>query len=165
MEVHDRFITVRGTRHHVREIDVASDRGTRLVLLHEGLGSIPQWRSFPARLADAAGLNTIVYERRNHGASDPLPGRRGPRYHAEEAEIYEELLDELGIDRVVSYGHSDGATIALLHAAIHPSRVAAVVSEAGHVSPVRIRFARPLLYGVVMATVAVSSPYSIEAVS
>ena len=127
------FVVLRGGRHRVQLLHVGDRSGPWLGVLHEGLGSIPQWRSFPSDLAVATGLNTIVYERRNHGGSSLLPRPRGVRYHSEEAAIYQELLDTLGIDRVVTYGHSDGATIALLHAAAHPSRVPAVVSEAGHV--------------------------------
>jgi pimeloyl-ACP methyl ester carboxylesterase len=111
---------------------LGSDHDVGLVFLHEGLGSIPQWRDFPEALAVATGLDAIVYDRRNHGGSDPLPAPRGREYHAEEARILDGLLDGLGIDRAVTYGHSDGATIALLHAAAHPGRVAAVISEAGH---------------------------------
>jgi pimeloyl-ACP methyl ester carboxylesterase len=126
-------VVLRGVRHRVHLLRVGDRTDPWLGVLHEGLGSIPQWRSFPGDLAVATGLNALIYERRNHGGSGLLPKRRGLDYHSEEAEIYQELLTTVGIDRVVTYGHSDGATIALLHAAAHPNRVAAVVSEAGHV--------------------------------
>ncbi len=128
-----RYVDIRGSRHRVQLLGPGRTDAPRLLLLHEGLGSIPQWRSFPAALVGATGLDAIVYERRNHGGSDLLPSPRGREYHTEEAEVLDELLDVLGVGRIVSYGHSDGATIALLHAARHPTRVAAVVSEAGHV--------------------------------
>ena len=128
-----RLVLAHAAQHRAQLIRVSEAATPWLAFLHEGLGSIPQWRTYPTDLALATGLNAFVYERRNHGSSDPLPAPRDLGYHAQEAEIFEELLEHLGIDRVASYGHSDGATIALLHAARHPQRVAAVVSEAGHV--------------------------------
>ena len=43
------------------------------------------------------------------------------------------MLDRLGFERVVLFGHSDGATINLLFAAAYPDRVVAAVIEAPHV--------------------------------
>src|SRR5581483_1820122 len=43
-----------------------------LVFLHEGLGSIRQWRDFPAKLSEAAGLPALVYDRYGYGQSDVL---------------------------------------------------------------------------------------------
>jgi pimeloyl-ACP methyl ester carboxylesterase len=43
-----------------------------LVFLHEGLGSIGQWRDFPARVAQASGCRALVYERYGYGQSDVL---------------------------------------------------------------------------------------------
>jgi len=131
--VETRTLVLRGAQHRTQLLRTATAFDTWLIVLHEGLGSIPQWRSFPGDLARTIGVNTAVYERRNHGGSGLLPEPRGPGYHAEEAEIVDELMTALDIERAFTYGHSDGATIALLHAAHHPDRVAAVVSEAGHV--------------------------------
>ncbi len=118
--------------HRVRLLD-AGPSNHRMIFLHEGLGSIEQWRDFPERMCSVSGINAMVYNRRNHGGSDVLTSSRGRNYHAEEAAVLEELIDALELGSVVTYGHSDGATIALLHAAQYPERVAAVVSEAGHV--------------------------------
>ncbi|MGW1077413.1 alpha/beta fold hydrolase [Streptomyces sp. NPDC002537] len=102
-----------------------------LVLLHEGLGCIAMWRRFPARLAAATGRRALVFSRHGYGGSGPARLPRSPRYLHEEAyEVLPELLDRLGIRRPVLVGHSDGASIALLHAAAHP--VEAAVAMAPH---------------------------------
>ncbi|MCC3766838.1 alpha/beta fold hydrolase [Streptomyces sp. UNOC14_S4] len=102
-----------------------------LVLLHEGLGCIAMWRRFPARLAAATGRRVLVYSRHGYGSSGPARLPRSPRYMHEEAyEVLPELLDRLGLRRPVLVGHSDGASIALLHAAAHP--VEAAVAMAPH---------------------------------
>lgn len=103
-----------------------------VVLLHEGLGSVGLWRDFPAQLADATGARLVAYSRFGHGASDPSPRPRTPRFMHEEAlEVLPALLDALGVEDPILVGHSDGASIALIHAASHPVR--AVVATAPHV--------------------------------
>ncbi|MFI1796236.1 alpha/beta fold hydrolase [Streptomyces sp. NPDC020379] len=102
-----------------------------LVLLHEGLGCIAMWRRFPARLAAATGRRALVFSRHGYGTSGPARLPRSPRYmHEEASEVLPELLDRLGMHRPVLVGHSDGASIALLHAAAHP--VEAAVAMAPH---------------------------------
>jgi pimeloyl-ACP methyl ester carboxylesterase len=105
-----------------------------LVLLHDSLGSVLLWRDFPERLAEAAGLGVLAYDRRGHGASDPFGDRaRTPTYLHEQAHVLEQVLAAAGVDDAVLFGHSDGGSIALLAAALHPARVRAVIAEAAHV--------------------------------
>src|SRR4029077_1535499 len=57
-----------------------------IVFLHEALGSIRQWKEFPAGLCAATGLRGFVFDRLGHGRSSALPGRRSPDYLREEGE-------------------------------------------------------------------------------
>ena len=105
-----------------------------LVFLHEGLGSIRQWRDFPARVAQATGCRALVYDRYGYGQSDILQEpRRTVRFMHDEALLsFPEVLASLRIERPVLVGHSDGASIALIHAgAGFPVR--GVVAMAPHV--------------------------------
>jgi pimeloyl-ACP methyl ester carboxylesterase len=105
-----------------------------LVFLHDSLGSVGLWRDFPERLGREVGLGVLAYDRRGHGRSDPFgPLPRTNGYLHDEAATLERVLESAGIEDAVLFGHSDGATIALLAAALHPRRIRAVVSEAGHV--------------------------------
>lgn len=108
-----------------------------LVFLHEGLGCIELWRSFPADLARAAGgLPTLVYSRGGYGHSDPVTLPRPVSYMHDEADrVLPRVLDHFRIDRCVLVGHSDGASIALLVAGGDQiaSRVAGLVLLAPHV--------------------------------
>jgi len=107
------------------------------VFLHEGLGSVALWRDWPTRLCQSLGSPGLVYSRQGYGQSDPRPDVRGagrlqPDYmHREALEVLPELLRLQGIQRPVLVGHSDGGTIALLHAAHHP--VSACIVMAPHV--------------------------------
>lgn len=112
-----------------------------IVFLHEGLGSVALWTqrgiSWPEAVCAATGRAGLVYSRRGYGQSDPVPdvrssGRLQPDYmHREAWEVLPALLRTLGISRPVLLGHSDGATIALLHASRHP--VSACIAMAPHV--------------------------------
>lgn len=130
----DFTVTIDGTVLACRTVGVEDGRAPELVLLHEGLGSIAQWKDFPEALAAASGLSILVYDRPGHGKSGPAPYRRGADYHRVETERFlAPLLDHLGIGPAILFGHSDGGTIALMHAALRPERTRLVVTEAAHV--------------------------------
>lgn len=117
-----------------------------IIFLHEGLGCAGLWRDWPAKVCESAGRAGVVYSRRGYGQSDAVPDVRGPStlrgglrcgrlqpdyMHLEAWEVLPALLAALGILRPVLLGHSDGASIALLHASRHP--LAACVVMAPHV--------------------------------
>jgi pimeloyl-ACP methyl ester carboxylesterase len=102
-----------------------------LVLLHEGLGCVAAWRDWPAKLATASGLGVLVYSRRGYGDSE---GRTPPwplTYMHEEAALLPALLAALAVREAILVGHSDGGSIALIHASRHP--VSRLVLLAPHV--------------------------------
>ena len=77
---------------------------------------------------DEIGLQCAV-DRRTRGADRVDHQTRQPRA----AEETVALLDALGIDRAMLWGHSDGAVIALRMAIHSPKRVAAVVDDPSRV--------------------------------
>ncbi len=121
--------------HAERLFPVHAAAGPTLVFLHEGLGSIGQWRDFPVQLCLLTGLPGLIYERWGFGHSETLIGPRPKDYLYREAEdSLPEVLMACGItDAPILFGHSDGGSIALLFAAAYPDRVRAVISEAAHV--------------------------------
>jgi len=109
------------------------DRPT-LVFLHEGLGSVALWKNFPADVVAATGCPALVYSRYGHGKSDRLTAARNVDYmHREALDVLPEVLDQLGIEAPVLIGHSDGASIALIHAGAGKRPVRGVVAMAPHV--------------------------------
>ena len=112
-----------------------------MVFLHEGLGSVAMWRDFPQRLCDAAGVHGLVYSRPGYGRSTPRASEDhwGVDFmHQQAYEVLPALLQALHIDGAQRalwlLGHSDGGSIALLHAARFVHRIAGVVVMAPHVS-------------------------------
>lgn len=89
-----------------------------LVFLHEGLGSILQWRDLPEKVARATGRRALVYDRYGYGCSEVLlEPRRSVRFMHEEAlESLPEVLKTLQVANPILIGHSDGASIALIYA-------------------------------------------------
>ncbi|HEY8068730.1 MAG TPA: alpha/beta hydrolase [Burkholderiales bacterium] len=104
--------------------------GPTLVFLHEGLGSIRQWRDFPERVARATGCRALVYDRYGYGNSDVLrEAGVGPGFmHDGALKELPGLLKNLEIENPILVGHSDGASIALIYAASHPARGVAVLA-------------------------------------
>ncbi|MCA7117984.1 MAG: alpha/beta hydrolase [Acidibrevibacterium sp.] len=88
-----------------------------IVLLHEGLGSVGLWRDFPARLAAATGRGVFAYSRAGYGHSASIPLPRPLSYmHDEARETLPRILAQEAARRVILLGHSDGASIAAIHA-------------------------------------------------
>lgn len=105
-----------------------------LVLLHEGLGCVELWRDFPDRLARALGAPAFIYSRLGYGRSGRRTAPRTPQFAHEEAlDVLPALLDTMAIERPLLVGHSDGASIALVHAAAANRPVAGLVLMAPHV--------------------------------
>lgn len=110
------------------------------VFLHEGLGSLSMWRDFPQRLCDALGVRGLVYSRPGYGRSTPRDADEhwAPDFmHRQAHELLPALLQALGVDTARHppwlVGHSDGGSIALLHAARFPHAVAGAVVLAPHI--------------------------------
>jgi pimeloyl-ACP methyl ester carboxylesterase len=128
------FVTVQGHRLEVEQIAGTHADAPTLVFLHEGLGSVALWRDFPAQLAARTGAGALVYARRGYGKSDRLEEPRNVDYMHEEAlSALPALLRELRISDPILIGHSDGASIALIHAGSGRWPVRALVLEAPHV--------------------------------
>ncbi len=128
------LIDAGGHRLEVERIDVGANARPALVFLHEGLGSVAMWREFPARVAHASGCNAVVYSRHGYGRSDPIGRDRDVRYMHDEALVtLPRLLDKLALERPILVGHSDGASIALIHAGDSGRALTGVVAMAPHV--------------------------------
>lgn len=109
------------------------DGQVEIVMLHDGLGSISQWRDVPAVVARRTGAGVLAYERAGHGSSTPVPSGPWPAdWLHREASVLGRLLDELGIEAPLIVGHSDGGSTALIHAASPNASLRGVVAIAPH---------------------------------
>lgn len=111
-----------------------------MVFLHEGLGSVSLWKGFPAALCDALSCTGLVYSRPGYGQSTPRDPDDPwlPDFLERQAcEVLPALLSELGVGQnhppYWLFGHSDGGSIALIHAARFPGRLGGLVVVAPHV--------------------------------
>ena len=105
-----------------------------VVFLHEGLGSVAMWKDFPARFCTDHGFRGLVFSRFGYGRSTPKSPDEywAPDFmHAQAHEVLPALFAHLNIHKPWLFGHSDGASIALLHAARFD--VAGIVVVAPHI--------------------------------
>lgn len=102
-----------------------------LVLLHDALGSVAQWRDFPENLARDTNCRVVVYDRPLHGLSDRVSYGSIKEQFDSEMELLHDLLCELGVKMPGLIGVSDGATISLNYATSYPTSF--VVAMAPHV--------------------------------
>ena len=110
-----------------------------VVFLHEGLGSRAMWKGFPDQLCTALGARGLVFSRPGYGQSTPRPPGEvwGPDFlHQQAFEVLPAFFQAIGFSPAaqptVLFGHSDGGSIALLHAARHSADFAATVVLAPH---------------------------------
>ena len=110
------------------------DEAPTLVLLHEGLGCVALWRDLPLRLAADTGCRVFAYSRFGYGRSDPVTLPRPMTYmHQEALDVLPRVLDAARISRAVLIGHSDGGSIAAIHAgAVRDPRITGIVLIAAH---------------------------------
>ena len=106
-----------------------------LVFLHEGLGCVAMWKDFPERLAALTGCGALVYSRAGYGNSAPCELPRPVGFMHDEALLtLPRVLDALQIREAILVGHSDGGSIALIHAGgVNDPRVLCLILEAPHV--------------------------------
>jgi pimeloyl-ACP methyl ester carboxylesterase len=127
------FTTIGSGRIEYRHIP-GEPHSPTIVMLHEGLGSLSMWKDFPERLAGATRRNVVLYSRHGYGRSAPLQAPRSVHYmHDEALAVLPQFLDALQIVNPILFGHSDGASIALIHAGGSGRKVAGIVALAPHV--------------------------------
>ena len=126
-------VTVQGRSLEVQRIPGVNLQAPELVFLHEGLGSVSHWKDFPERVAATTGCSVTLYSRYGSGNSELLTEARTVTYmHDEALRTLPDLLAQLRIEKPILVGHSDGASIALIHAGANDA-VRALVLLAPHV--------------------------------
>lgn len=111
-----------------------------MIFLHEGLGSLSMWRDFPQQMCNALQCRGLVYSRPGYGASTRRADGEtwGVDFmHQQAYEVLPALLKTLNVDTHTTppwlFGHSDGASIALLYAAKFVNAVAGTIVLAPHI--------------------------------
>jgi pimeloyl-ACP methyl ester carboxylesterase len=121
---------------------IAPDRAARplVVFLHEGLGSLAMWKSFPSALCSAGDFRGLVFSRPGNGRSTQpasLQRKRVDYLHRQALELLPAFFHAVGVDTAGAppwlFGHSDGGSIALLYAARFPAAVSGIVAVAPHI--------------------------------
>lgn len=135
MQLTEGFFAIEGLRLEYQLLTPDQSQALTLVLLHEGLGCVALWKEFPRQLAETSGCRVLSYSRAGYGGSDPCPLPRPLRFmHDEGLRVLPKILDAAGIEQAVLVGHSDGASIALIHAGgLADRRIRGLILMAPHV--------------------------------
>jgi pimeloyl-ACP methyl ester carboxylesterase len=154
----DSFVDVPGGRIFVRRWSDGLSSRPPLILLHDSLGSVEQWRDFPAALAQATGRPVVAYDRLGFGKSTPRIEPPSFDFIGEEAEtFFPALCRALGLTRFILFGHSVGGAMALVIASEQSEACEAVVTEAAQA------FVEPqTVTGIRSARAAFSDPEQFE---
>lgn len=130
VRVRDRYIATPNGRLFAREWrpDGSADAAP-IIMLHDSLGSVDQWRDFPALIAARTGRLTIAYDRLGFGRSDPHPGRLGLDFVRDEARSQLPIIREaFEIEDMILLGHSVGGGMAVETAAAFPKETKGVIT-------------------------------------
>lgn len=118
----------------------SDNRYPLIVFLHEGLGSVSAWGDFPERLCSQLNVAGLVYSRPGYGQSTPRSADehwQSDYLHRQAKEVLPLVLETLGVvsasRSIFLLGHSDGASIALIHAAMDSTQLAGIVLMAPHI--------------------------------
>lgn len=128
------YLTADGHRLEYEWIGPTPGDTPTLLFLHEGLGCLAMWKDFPAQVAGSVGYGALLYSRQGYGASGPMERPRTLRYlHDEALAVLPEILRTMSIQQTVLIGHSDGASLALIHAGNTAPETLGLILEAPHV--------------------------------
>lgn len=157
--VHTEETTIAAFGGHIyaKSWDPVPSHAPPLVLLHDSLGSVAQWRDFPALLATTLARKVIAYDRLGFGQSSarqPLPSSL---FISEESTLYFPTIKQaLGIQEYALLGHSVGGAMALNIAADDKDCVAVItIAAQAFVEPQTIA-------GIEQAKAAFSNPEQLQ---
>lgn len=130
VESTDLFVEVPGGQLFIRQWTIDGSSAAPMILLHDSLGSVEQWRNFPEALASKTSRNVIAYDRLGFGKSSGRTSPADASFIDQEAQVYlPAIVAALGLRHYILVGHSVGGGMALVAAAILGNHCAAVITE------------------------------------
>ena len=128
------LVTIADGRIEYSFYEVKRPAAPTIVMLHEGLGALSLWRDLPRKLSNLINCSVFVYSRHGYGQSDFINSKFNAKYmHKEALYILPKILNHFDISNPILYGHSDGASIALIHASSADTGIMGLILEAPHV--------------------------------
>ncbi len=132
MQIEDAFVDVQDVRLFTRKIfPEREEKHTEqpvIIFLHEGLGSVGQWKDFPEKVVKTCELPVLLYDRVGYGQSSPRREKRGLDYLHREEKVLRRLIQKLSLKTYILLGHSEGGSLAFIHAAQHPAGLLKIIT-------------------------------------
>ncbi len=131
--IKEKYIPINGYSLFTLQI-IYNEENPTIVFLHDSWGCVETWKNFPYQLSEKYCCNVLLYDRRGYGKSDKFASlKRDKTYLHQSAEELIGVLNHFGLQKVILYGHSDGASIATIVAQHYPERVLALLVEGNHI--------------------------------
>ena len=113
-----KFYNISGKQIEVKVIFNNGNDKNPIIFLHEGLGSVDQWKEWPKIISTITKRDVYLYSRVGMGNSSPLKDKRSINFMHEEAlKTLPKLISKLNINKPpILLGHSDGASISIIYA-------------------------------------------------
>tara|TARA_B100001057_G_scaffold500874_1_gene618441 strand:+ start:113 stop:898 length:786 start_codon:yes stop_codon:yes gene_type:complete len=128
------LVTIAGGKIEYSFYEVKRPAAPTIIMLHEGLGALSLWRDLPRKISNLINCSVFVYSRHGYGQSDFINSEFDAEYmHKEALYILPQILNHFDISNPILYGHSDGASIALIHASSEDTEIIGLILEAPHV--------------------------------
>ena len=132
MVVEDEFVNLSGVRLFIRKLvpdgSRWDNRSPVVIFLHEGLGSVEQWKDFPEKFLKKCHIPILLYDRLGYGKSSLRSEKRGLDYIHKEEKLLIRLIRKLSLKQYYLLGHSEGGSLALIHAARHPDGLLKIIT-------------------------------------
>lgn len=132
MQIEENYISIQNSSIYYKKISPKKATNT-LILLHDSLGCTVLWRDWLDLLAQELNITVVSYDRRGYGKSDNYTIPRPINYLEQEAEILDELIQQLELKNVHLFGFSDGASVATIYAGMFPNKIHSLTIEGVHV--------------------------------
>ena len=113
-----KFYLISGKQIEVKVIFNNGNDKNPIIFLHEGLGSVDQWKEWPNTISKITKRDVYLYSRIGMGNSSSLKNKRSINFmHDEALKILPKLISKLNISKPpILLGHSDGASISIIYA-------------------------------------------------
>jgi pimeloyl-ACP methyl ester carboxylesterase len=108
----------------------STNRDETILLFHDSLGCVDLWRDFPGELAATMRRHVVAYDRLGFGRSDACDWPLPPSFIGDEAvNVVPRILEEIGLTKIIPFGHSVGGAMAVATAARLHERCSALITE------------------------------------
>lgn len=128
MNIVEQIINFADQQIYIKRWSVGLSQQAPIILLHESLGSVELWKTFPEKLAAMTQRDVIAYDRLGFGKSSPLTQLNLNFVIDEASSTFQQVVQHFQLEQFLVMGHSVGGGMAAVCAGIYPEQCRAVIT-------------------------------------